>query len=310
MPASPLSLRVVLLSLGVALIVWPLVWFLLAAAQGVGTTLAGGDFIGVSLPLGRYPWALVNQPEINFASTRAGLWGYWLPSAMLAVVVAVCLPVFAPGSRRWGGELALLHVALASAVLGLGWAPALGCLDGPALGLERFFHVPSLVYVGGCALVGACGTSLTMIRLAGGLWHHSSPVTRRRRVSVVLLHGLLPLGFWLALTILLGWRPGPLPLAGVGTVLFGALGTLFQRVPRAELQRRDPPSTVRILLLWPFACAVLVLAAWTGAPQSGAQRGYLWGKPLASNNIRPEWRITPLRQGLVRPGQSERAWVP
>lgn len=310
MPANPLSPKVVLLSLGVALVAWPLVWLLLAAVQGVGVMLAGGGFIGVSLPLGQYPWALVNQPEINFASTRAGLWGYWLPSVLVAAVLGAGLPVLAPSPRRWGGELFLLHLAFGSAVLGLGWAPALGCLDGPARGLERFFHLPSLAFVGGCALVGAWVSSLAMIRLAGGLWHHSSVVSRSRRVSVVVLHGVLPASIWLGLATLLGWRPGLLPLAGVGTVLLGSLVTLLQRVPRASLQRRDAPSTARVLVVWPFACAALVLAAWAGAPEDRAPRGYIWGKPLATNNIRPDWRVTTLRPGLVRPGQSERGWVP
>ncbi|HPC84664.1 MAG TPA: hypothetical protein P5234_15295 [Thermoanaerobaculaceae bacterium] len=310
MPVTALSPRVVTLSLAVALVVWPLVWLLLAAAQGVGVLLAGGGFIGVSLPLGQYPWALVNQPGINFASTPAGLWGYWLPSALLAAVLAVCLPVLAPSPRRWGGELFVHHLAFGSAVLGLGWAPALGCPDGPARGLERFFHVPSLAFVGGCALVGAVASSLAMIRLGGTLWHHPAPLSRLRRVGVVLLHGVLPASVWLGLATVLGWRPGWLPFAGVAAVVLGPVLTLLQRTPRASLQRHENPSRLRVALAWPWACAALVLAAWAGSPEGRAPRGYLWGAPLATNNIRPGWKVTSLRSGLVKPGQEERGWVP
>lgn len=310
MPASPLSPRVVLLSLGVALGVWPLVWLLLAVAQGVGVVLTGGGFIGVSLPLGQYPWALVNQPEINFASTQAGLWGYWLSSALFALAVAAALPVLAPGPRRWGGELVLIHLAFASAVLGLGWAPAFGLVDGPARGLERFFHVPSLAFVGGCALFGAAVAALPMIRLAGALWHDAAPIAGSRRVAVVLLHGVLPAAIWVGMATVVGWRPGPWPLAGVGVVLLSPLVTLLFRVPRAALQRREAPSTLRLVAVWAMGCALLALAAWAGSPELRAPRGFLWGAPQATNNIRPDWRVSPLRRGLVKPGQSDRGWVP
>lgn len=309
-PAGPLAPRVLLLSLGVALFAWPLLWLLLAAAQGVGVVIAGGGFIGVSLPLGQYPWALVNQPEVNFASTRAGLWGYWLPSALLAVALAAGLPVLAPGPRRWGGELALHHLGFGAAVLGLGWAPALGCGDGPARGLERFFAVPSLAFVAGCALAGACLGSLPAIRLAGALWHDPQPVSRPRRLAVVLFHGVLPALLWLALATALGWRPGLLPLAALATVLLGPVATLLQRMPRAALQRRETPSPPQVLAAWLLGGAALALALWAGAPEGRSPRGVLWGKPLATNNIRTDWRVVPLRGGLVKPGQGERGWVP
>lgn len=299
-----------MLSLGVALVAWPLAWLLLAVAQGVGVVACGGGFIGVSLPLGQHPWALVNQPEVNFASTRAGLWGYWLPPALLAALLAVGLPVLGLAPRRWGGELLVLHLAFAAAVLGLGWAPALGVQDGPARGLERFFHVPWPWFVGMCALAGALLSPLAMIRLAGSLWHHSSELTRRRRLAVVAVHGAIPAAAWIGLSFLVGWRTGPAPLLGAGVVLLGAVLTLLWRVPRASLHRREAPSAARTALVWPLAVAILAGAVLVGAPREGAPRGYVWGKPLTTNNIRMTWQITPLRAGLVRPDQKERGWIP
>ena len=184
MSSSPLSGRVVLLSLGLAAVAWPLAWLLLAVAQGLGVLLAGGSFIGVSLPLGHHPWALVNQPSVAFASSRAALWGYWLAPALVALALAIALPLLAPTGRRWGGELLVNHLALAFAVLGLGWAPPLGLGDGPARGLERFFEIPPLAFLAGCALAGALSAPLVHPPpvgqpLARAREHHPRPAARR-----------------------------------------------------------------------------------------------------------------------------------
>jgi hypothetical protein len=70
-PAHPLSLRVVLLSWALAVVLWPVAWWGVAIAQGLGVLFAGGGWIGIAVPLGSQPWALVNEPDIAYASSRA-----------------------------------------------------------------------------------------------------------------------------------------------------------------------------------------------------------------------------------------------
>ena len=310
MASSPLSGRVVLFSLGIAAVAWPLAWLLLALAQGLGVLVAGGSFIGVSLPLGQHPWALVNQPNVAFASSRAGLWGYWLAPSLVALAFAIALPLLAPTGRRWGGELLVNHLALAFAVLGLGWAPPLGLGDGPARGLERFFGVSSVVFLGGCALAGAVAAPLAILRLSGGLWHVPHSLTRVRRLAVVAIHALVPAASWLALSVLLGWRTGPAPMMTAGAVLGGAAIAAWLWVPRAGIVRRDAPGPGRIVVAWTLGLVVLALALGAGAPSGRAPRALLWSKPSATNNIRVTWKVIPLRDGLVRPGQEDRGYVP
>lgn len=310
MPATPLAPRVLLASLAVSLIAWPLVWLLLAAAQGIGVILGGGEFIGISVPWGQHPWALVNQPSVAYSSSRAALWGYWLPSMLLAVVLAGLLPILALSTRRWGGELFAHHIAFAAGALGLGWAPALGMTDGPARGLERFWSVPDLAFVGGCAAVGAILSWLPVTRLAGGLWHSSSHLTLTRRLAVAALHGVLPALIWVAASHLLGWRPGLLPVLGIALVALAPLVVLGFRTPRTSLQRRESPSAIWLVPMWLVALAVVGLALWAGAPAKRSARGFVWAKPSATNNIRVDWQITPVRSGVLRPGQEERGWVP
>lgn len=310
MSSSPLSGRVVLLSLALAAVTWPLAWLLLAVAQGLGVLLAGGSFIGVSLPLGQHPWALVNQPSVAFASSRAALWGYWLAPALAALALAVLLPLLVPTGRRWGGELVVTHLALALAVLGLGWAPPLGLGDGPARGLERFFDISPLAVMGGCALAGAVAAPLSILRLSGSLWHVPHSLTRARRLAVVAVHGLGPAAGWLALSFLLGWRTGSVPVITTGAVLLGAVLAAWLWVPRAAITRRDAPSSGRIVAAWLVGLVVLALALWAGTPAGRAPRALLWSKPNATNNIRVDWKVVPLRAGLVRPGQQDRGYVP
>jgi hypothetical protein len=310
MSSSPLCGRVVLLSLGLAAVAWPLAWLLLAVAQGLGVMLAGGSFIGVSLPLGQHPWALVNQPSVAFASSRAALWGYWLAPGLVALALAIALPLLAPTGRRWGGELLVNHLALALAVLGLGWAPPLGLGDGPARGLERFFEVSPLAFLAGCALAGALSAPLSILRLSGSLWHVPESLTRARRLAVVAVHGLAPAAAWFALSFLLGWRTGSAPLLTAGAVLGGAVIAAWLWVPRASLTRREAPTSGRIVAAWFLGLVVLALAVWAGAPAGRSPRALLWSKPTATNNIRLGWKVVPLRAGLLRPGQQDRGYVP
>ena len=60
---------------------------LLAAVlgQGVGALLGGCSWIGMTTPLDRQVWALVNQPSMVFSREVAAL-GYWLGSTILPLL--------------------------------------------------------------------------------------------------------------------------------------------------------------------------------------------------------------------------------
>ena len=66
----------------------PLDAFLKKAAARLGALLGGCGWIGISTPLHRQVWALVNQPALNFASLPRGL-GYWLGSLALPLLIVV-----------------------------------------------------------------------------------------------------------------------------------------------------------------------------------------------------------------------------
>jgi hypothetical protein len=252
----------------------------------------------------------VNQPEVSYSSTMAGLWGYWLAPVLVALLLAAGLPLLGPVSRRWGGELFLLHLAFASAVLGLGWAPHLGLGDGPARGLDRFFGVSPLLYVGVCALVGALTAPLSMLRLAGNLWHVPYSLTRPRRLLLVTVHGVVPAAFWIAMARLLGWRVAREGVLTAGLVLAGALLAVWIWLPGAAIVRRDRPGVASLVVAGMLGLAVSSFSLWMGAPNGGSPRGVLWAKPSETNNIRVEWKIVAWRSGLLRPHQAERGYVP
>ena len=86
--------------------VLPLGWLLAASAsllavvtaavgQGVSAWIGGCHWIGVSLPLGRQVWALVNQPSLAFATSGAAF-GYWLGSTLLPFFLALGLVTVFP----------------------------------------------------------------------------------------------------------------------------------------------------------------------------------------------------------------------
>jgi hypothetical protein len=200
-PAHPLSWRVVLLSWALAIVLWPVAWWGLTVAQGLGVVLAGGDWIGVAVPLGAQPWALVNQPGIAYASSRAALWGYWLAPLLAPAVLAGLLPWLAPApSRGWAGELALFHVAFASAALGLAWAPPLGVADGPAAGLFRFWKIAPRHTLAVAALVAVVAVQGSVIRLAARWWAApGGPLAAdARRLAARRRGGGIPVGAGLA----------------------------------------------------------------------------------------------------------------
>ncbi len=287
MRLNPLSLRVLVLSWGAALVAWPLAWLLLAAAQGLGTWAAGGGWVGVALPLGLHPWGVVNEPGIAFASTRAALFLYWLAPQLVVLAVACLLPTVVPVPPSWVSEVFVDHVATASAVLGLGWAPPLGTVDGPAAGLARFWSVPPAAFVGVAALTGALVVQLPGVRLASHLWAEPGGPTRRRRLVVTLAHCLVPATVWMVVAVAVGWSLTAEAVVGAGVVLVGAFIGAWLYVPTAPLAPRPELRWGKVSAVVVIGVAAMAAVLWAGAPRGGGGRAIVWGALSETNNLRP-----------------------
>ena len=308
MPAHPLSLRVVLMSWALAVVLWPVAWWGLAIAQGLGVVLAGGGWIGIAAPLGAQPWGLVNQPSIAYASSRAALWGYWLAPLLAPALLAVALPWLAPApTRGWGGELALFHLAFASAALGLVWAPPLGVADGPAAGLLRFWKIAPTHILAAATLIAAVAVQGAVIRLAARWWAAPGGPRRWRRVTTVLAHGVVPALGWAVTAALTGWPLSWRSLLLLAAAIVAALAAALLWVPGSPLRRLERPERRSVLLATGAAVVIGALALWVGAPAGGQVRALLWGEPAVTNNVRTEMvriRITAPRDRAAPPAPS------
>lgn len=296
---QPLSARIVVLSWAAALLAWPAVWLLLVASQGVGVVLAGGEWIGVALPWGSQPWALVNEPVLEFAITRGALWGYWLAPLLAAALLAFVPPLLVP-SRGWVSELLIFQLSSGAALLGLGWAPPLGVDDGPAAGLARFWGVSPTLVVVASTVVGAIGVQLALLRLSGHLWALPGGPLRRRRVAVWVIHGAVPVVLWIVAVVLSGWPLPRLSWPPVAVILVcGLLGSVTF-LARAPLRPR--PDLGRLATVVVLALGVLAGAAWlwAGAPAGRQGKALLWRSQRETSNVRPGMVEVDLMQRLHR----------
>ena len=285
MDPNPLTPRVLALSWGTALLCWPLAWAVLACAQGLGVALAGGGWIGVSIPLGAHPWAAVNEPGITFAASRAALFLYWLAAPLAALGAAVVLPSIVPVPRGWSWELAVFQLATAVATLGLGWCAGLGGSDAPSAGLARFWSVPTTVFTAASALLGAAAVEIAVVRLAGHLWSKAGGPLRSRRVLVALLHVFPPAVGWVAATAALGWAVPPAALVTIAAVAVGALVGGWVWTPHAPLRPRPSVGWGRVFVTLAFGCLVLAAVSWAGRPHGGQGVALVWGVPRETSNI-------------------------
>jgi hypothetical protein len=297
MRLNPLSPRVLLLSWGMALLVWPLAWLLLAVAQGLGTVVAGGGWIGFAVPLGLHPWGLVNEPSIAFAATRTALFLYWLTPPFAALALAALLPTVLPVPPSWLSEVGVFQLAVACAVLGLGWAPPLGVADGPAAGLARFWGVSPSVFLTVTTVLGVLVVQLAVARLASHLWAEPGGPLRRRRLLVALAHGFVPALCWAVAVVLRGWAIPPLAAVTTAAVLLGMLLGAWCWVPRSPLHPRPNLYRRTVVTVMVLGAVVFVAASWAGAPRRGHGTAFVWGFPGETNNVRPGMavvRVMPL----------------
>ena len=269
-----------------AVAAFPGALLLAAAGQGLGALLGGCGWIGLSIPVDRQVWALVNQPTLHFATQLEAL-GYWTGSLLLPLLVAFAAIPLLPRPRSLAAELFVLHAAWASTVVGLAWLPLLDPQDGHLARWLELWHLPGPLIWLAPALAIPAALPATLRLLA--LLRIGRPNTGRvLRLATVMLHLALPAGAWVAAgTTLLGAPPAPSALAA-GAVVVVALSTAWFGYPPAFVHRLKPIALGSWLLLAVLAAAVVGAAWLAGRPLAeGRRAGLLWARPGASNNVRP-----------------------
>lgn len=286
----------VMSSIGLAMLAWVFLWWLLPVAQGLGTWAAGGYFIGLSVPTWTQPWALVNEPSVGFAATRTALWAYWLAPFLLAAFLVFC-SLQAPVGTSLLRHLFLVHLAWGASFLGLAWLAGLGLEDGLVSGLARFFQVSPKAALAGLEALAVVGTRFPAVTLASYLWYLPQGPTLGRRLLLWLFHFLPTPSLWVFLAVLAAPRV-PVVSVALGAVTAGSalLWLMIAKPPHPRRQRelfRAAP-----LLTWALVFLFAVPSFFAFSPWKGRPLGFLWGKEGLTSNVRQQVLRVPLKRLL------------
>ncbi len=277
----------------------PAVLLIGAAAQGLGTLVVGGGWIGVCLPWDRQAWALVNQPVLNFAALPSAT-GYWLGSiAGPLAVAAVAMPA-SLRLRSLTGQLAVVQLAFVATVVGVGWQPN---LEPAANHLARWLGfrgvAPELGWL--TAAAGAAITVPIVLRLIALARITRFALSRLRRMLLIVLH-LFPVPIaWAALSSTTAGRLPVEACLAVAAPLAVASATAWISYPAPLTHAVTGCRGSRLA-----TCAVVGLALWSlfaaaGRPLAGDRAAALqWAAESSLNNIRP-WMAPVQAPWLDRP---------
>jgi hypothetical protein len=254
--------------------------------QGLGGVIGGCSWIGLSTPVDRQVWALMNQPTLHFSSLFKAL-GYWTGSYFLPLAVAFGSVSLLPRARTLAAELVVLQWAWACALVGVAWLPLVDPKDGHlarwldlwdlphrAVWLAPVLALPAAVFLGLRLLA-----LLRVIRRQPG---------RGLRLAAMTLHLGVPAAVWVGLA---SWARGELmvwPTIAAAATVMTVWVVAWIGFPPAFPHRLEPltgGSWVRVVVT-----AVLLIAAVIGAgrPLSRDHRaGILWAHPGLYNNVRP-----------------------
>lgn len=318
----PNRLRLVFVSWIVCLGASSFAALLTCAGQGVGAAIGGCDWIGLSAPVDRQPWALANQPSIAFASQPISLL-YWLGGVFVCCVWVVLVIPVAPRPRKVIWELAAIQAAFTVAVVGLGWFPLVDLWDGHIARMLRLRQLPTaLVWV--IPVIGSWCALVPTTRLLALFRRSDRHLSRTGRLWAVLVHLVIPASLWIAaasfirvrqidhetpaLTDLTQIMGSPLlPAAGSTMPLLAALLLAWFLFPRPWVQKVTPSTPAAVVLIC-VASALLVLTQWyVGGPApENTRRGVLWSAPDSRNNIRPWINTEPASRTVTSNSTTER----
>ncbi len=270
----------------VATAAYPGALLLAAAGQGLGALVGGCTWIGISTPLDRQVWALVNQPSLHFSSLPTAA-GYWAGSSLLPLMVALGAIGLLPRARKLGAELAILHAAWAATVVGLAWLPLLDRSDGHLSRWLELWRLPSaLVFV--VPALALAAAALPALRLLSLLRMVRQSCGRGLRLATVAVHLVIPAAIWFGAATLVRGAAAPWSTAAVAAAVLVALAVAWKGYPPPfvhHLEGLVGASWVRVAVT---AGVLATLALAAGRPLADGHRaGLLWAQPGTTNNVRP-----------------------
>ncbi len=261
-----------------------------AFGQGLGGIIGGCEWIGMSVPLNRQVWALMNQPSINFADTAAAH-GYWLGSLIVPFVIVVVLMFGVRRARSVAYEILAVQLSWALIILCLAWPIALAPAESHlgkwlhfnGISMHFAWAMPSLA-----VLLGLLPTLRLLMVLRQWRRHASALV----RVITLLIHLAIPTAGWLTLSFYLDPAVNMIAIVVLAFILFVALIVAWFRYPEQPYRPLDAISFLNLVVVV-FGTGLLFFVLWfAGRPlEDQASSGLLWGQRSTTNNIRP-W-ITP-----------------
>ncbi len=270
----------------VAMAAYPGALLLASLGQAIGALVGGCTWIGLSTPMDRQVWALVNQPSLHFSSlTRAA--GYWAGSSLLPLMVALGAIPLLPRARRLGSEIAILHAAWAATLVGLAWLPLLDRSDGHLARWFELWRLPgALVYL--VPILALPAAVLPVLRLLSLLRMVRQDCGRGLRLATVSCHLLLPALIWFGGATLIRGAPAVWSTVAVAATILVALGVAWKGYPQAFVYRLEGLAAGSWIRATIAAGLIMILVLAAGWPLGSGQRiGVLWARPGATNNIRP-----------------------
>jgi hypothetical protein len=287
------SLSVIAISWLTAALAFPSALIGAVCGQGIGALFGGCDWIGISIPVDRQVWALVNQPTLNFSSQPAAF-GYWLGSALVPLAVAAAAVGFLPRARSLVTELAVVQMAWAMSIAAVAIMPMLDTNDGH-LGRFLSLHGWPEYWIWAGPILAATVSLLPALRLLELARRRQPEIRRATRMMVVVIHLVLPAVAWL---ILISVVRSAVPVFAAAAAILPLTATIvfaWIRYPAPYVWPLELPKPMEIMVVV-SAAVILGGTLWlAGRPlEKGGRAGVIWGHPQAFNNIRPwiqPWRL-------------------
>jgi hypothetical protein len=271
-----------------------------AVGQAVGAWAGGCDWIGISIPVHRPVWALVDQPTLDFARRTVAL-GYWFGGVVtVGAIGALAIPLL-PRPRTVAAEQATVQLAWTALVIGVAWMPLLDLEDGHP---GRWFRLHTLpVELLALAPVAAAGLAvLPTVRLLAIARAGRPQLRRVARVGVVVVHLVIPVAAVLGLACVVAPHLPAVGLIAAAAPIVAAVAVAWIGFPAAfawPLERPESAAVVRAIVALAVGAAVIWVA---GRPVGdGHATGLLWSTPTARNNIRPWIEPVAVAGASVRP---------
>jgi hypothetical protein len=253
--------------------------------QALGAAAGGCGWIGISTPVGRQVWALVNQPVLNFASQPRAA-GYWLGSLGLPLLAGVAVLHLIPRARTLASELIAVHLAWGAIAVGVAWLPQVDPADGHLTRFLELFDLPALI-VWTAPTLAAIASFLPVLRLLALARVARPQVARGARLMVVGLHLAAPCAAWALLASVVLGAPPAAPIVALLAPLMVAGAVAWFGYPPPYVHRLREIETGSWLRT-ASAALILVAVVWAAGRPLGHDTwaAVLWGPAGTNNNIR------------------------